>query len=276
MKKKSGRPQNSEIERLRPKFWYWYIKSLTDLNDSQLDVLFAEDEEGNKYSISDRPRIFESIRLRGTTPSEGDHPRRKYNLIDKVDADPRFKGSKNIITSPFWDLLDSSPHDSDRNTKILNELFKRLNLTRFDYTDKFFWDFMAAPAEQKDRNGISRHFISDFEHNFNHAISFIPDNLDLMALVGALYRESCLSFQLENAIVLSKYFEMFADGCLNTEWKNPSGALLWNIAHERILYGNHKYVSSMSDKDNVYKNLPKSFGVIVNKSDQRYINRFES
>ena len=69
---------------------------------------------------------------------------------------------------------------------------------------------------------------------------------------------------------------MFADGCLNTEWKNPSGALLWNIAHERILYGNHKYVSSMSDKDNVYKNLPKSFGVIVNKSDQRYINRFES
>ena len=129
MKKKSGRPPNSEIERLRPMFWYWYIKSHTDLNDGQLDVLFAEDEDGNKYSMPDRPRIFESIRLRGTTPSEGNHPRRKYNLIDKVNADPRFEVSKNLITSPFWDLLESSPSDLDKNTKILNDIFMRLNLT---------------------------------------------------------------------------------------------------------------------------------------------------
>ncbi len=256
-------------------FWYWYIKSRTDLNDGQLDVLFAEDEDGNKYSMPDRPRIFESIRLRGTTPSEGNHPRRKYNLIDKVNADPRFEGSKNLITSPFWDLLESSPGNIDQNTKTLNEIFKRLNLTRFSYTHKYFWDFMDVPTEQKDRKGISQHFISDFEHIFNHAISYIPDNLDLLALIGTLYRESCLTFQLENAIVLSRYFQMLADGCLNTEWKNPAGAQLWEIAHERIIYGNHKFVSSIRDKNSTNKNIPESFGVIVNKSDQRYIDRFK-
>ena len=136
-------------------------------------------------------------------------------------------------------------------------------------------DYRSAPVEQKDRKGISRDFISNFEHNFNLAISFIPDSLDLLALVGALYRESCLTFQLDDAIVLSRYFSMLANGCLNTEWKNPPGELLLSIAYNRIIRGNHKYVSSMNDKNDLFKNSPKSFGVILNKLDQRYINRFE-
>ena len=134
---------------------------------------------------------------------------------------------------------------------------------------------MDVPTEQKDRKVISQHFISDFEHIFNHAISYIPDNLDLLALVGALYKECCLTFQLENAIVLSRYFEMLADECLNTEWKNPAGAKLWEIAHERIINGNHKFVTSMRDKNGAYKYIPKSFGVIVNKSDQRYLDQLK-
>ena len=143
MKKKSGRPPNSEIERLRAMFWYWYIKSRTDLNDGQLDVFFAEDENGNKYSMPDRPRIFESIRLRGTTPSEGNHPRRKYNLIDKVDADPRFKGSKNLITSPFWDLLDSNPVDIDKNTKNIRIMHLRFaNIPNYFFSNSIETELM--------------------------------------------------------------------------------------------------------------------------------------
>lgn len=270
----AGRKLNSEIERLKPKFWYWYIKSRTDLNDAELDVLFAEDENGRKYTTADRPRMFESIRKHGTTPSDGSHRLRRFNLIDKVENYPSFSGSKNIFTSPFWDLLQSNPIYLDKNNEILEASFKRLNLTRLDFDHKYFWDFMDVPFDSNDRKGISPHLISDFEHIFNLAICNISDNLDLLALIGALYRESCLTFQLENAIVLSRYFEMLADGCLNTEWKNPAGALLWDIAHERVIYGNHNFVTSMRDKNNIYKNNPKSFGVIVNKLDQRYIDRF--
>ncbi len=53
---------------------------------------------------------------------------------------------------------------------------------------------MDVPAEQKDRKGIGRHFISDFEQRFNKAVSRIPDDLGLLALFGALYRESCFTF----------------------------------------------------------------------------------
>lgn len=270
----AGRNPNSEIERLKPKYWYWYIKSRTDLSDAKLDVLFAEDESGRKYSSADRPRIFESIRKNGTTPSNGSHRLRKFNLIDKVDNHPSFTGSKNIFTSPFWDLLQSSPINLDKNNEILNTLFKRLNLTRFDFGHKYFWDFMDVPIDQNNRQGITPHFISDYEHIFTKTISNIPDSLDLLALISALYRESCLSFQLENAIVLSGFFQMVSDACLNTEWKNPAGALIWEISNERIIHGNYKYETSMRDKNNIYKNIPKSFGVIVNKSDQRYIDLF--
>ena len=166
--------------------------------------------------------------------------------------------------------------DLDKNNEILDASFERLNLTRLAVDDGYFWEFMDVPANPKKRKGISQHYISEFEHSFNLAISNIPDNLDLLALIGALYRESCLTFQLSNANVLSNYFQMISDVCLNTKWENPAGALLWEIAHERVIYGNFKYVTSMRDKDNIYKNIPKSFGVIVNKLDQRYIDRFES
>lgn len=272
----AGRKQNSEIDRLKPKFWYWYIKSRTNLSDAKLDILFAEDESGRKYTSADRPRIFESIRKNGTTPSNGSHRLRKFNLIDKVDAHPDFSGSKNVFTSPFWDLLQLSPIDPDKNNKILDICFKKLNLTRLDYGHQYFWDFMDVPFDPNDKQGISPYYISDFEHIFHKAINFIPESLDLLALIGALYRESCLTFQLENAIVLSRYFQMISDACLNTEWHNPAGALLWEIAHERLINGNYKYETSVRDKNNIYKNIPKSFGVIVNKLDQRYIDRFEA
>jgi len=271
----AGRYPNSEIERLKPKFWYWYIKSRTNMNDAELDILFAEDESGRKYSSADRPRIFESIRKNGTTPSDGSHRLRKFNLIDKVDAHPSFSGSKNVFTSPFWDLLQPEPIDLDKNNEILDASLKKLNLIRLNYGHEYFWDFMDVPFNPNDRQGISPYFISDFEHIFHKAISNIPDNLDLLALIGALYRESCLTFQLENAIVLSRYFQMVSDACLNTEWHNPAGALIWEIAHERIINGNYKYETSMRDKKGSYKNIPKSYGVIVNKLDPRYIDKFK-
>ena len=65
-------------------------------------------------------------------------------------------------------------------------------------------------------------------------------------------------------------------GPLKIQTELATQGLFVGLNRIKRLYGNHKYVSSMSDKNNVYKNLPKSFGVIVNKSDQRYINRFES
>lgn len=272
----AGRKPNSEIDRLIPRYWYWYIRSRTEMKDGALDVLFAEDEHGGKYSMVGRPTMFESIRTKGTTPSVGNHRLRKFNLIDKVDNHPSFSGSKKIFTSPFWDLIQSNPNDLNKNNEILDASLERLNLTRLAAEHENFWEFIDVPANPKKRKGISQHFISEYEHLFNLAISNIPDNLDLLALTGALYRESCLSFQLSNANVLSNYFQMISDACLNTEWENPAGALLWEIAHERIIYGNFKYVTSMRDKNNIYKNIPKSFGVIVNKLDQRYIDRFGS
>ncbi|HEY0561952.1 MAG TPA: hypothetical protein VGD04_01375, partial [Methylophilus sp.] len=263
-----------EIDRLIPRYWYWYIRSRTEMNDGELDILFAEDANGEKYDMAGRPTMFESIRVKGNTPSNGSHPLRKFSLIDKVDNHPSFNGSKKIFTSPFWDLIQSNPIDLKKNNEILELSFERLNLTRLAIDHKYFGDFMNAPVNPKKRKGISRYHISEFEHSFNLAISNIPDNLDLLALIGALYRESCLTFQLNNANVLSNYFQMVSDSCLNTEWENPAGALLWDIAHERILYGNFEYVTSMRDENNIYKNIPKSFGVIVNKLDQRFKDRF--
>ncbi|NOS95641.1 MAG: hypothetical protein HOP26_04380 [Methylotenera sp.] len=274
----AGRKPNTEIERLKQKYWYWYIKSRTDLNDPQLDILFAEDESGRKYTYADRPRMFESIRERGTTPSDGSHRLRKFNLIDKVENHPSFHGSKKIYTSPFWDLLQSNPFDLDKNNEILETSLKKLNLVRINPEHEHFWDFIDVPFNQNKERNISPDDIcdSDYEDIFNKTIFHFTNKLDLLALIGALYRESCLTFQLENAMCLSDYFRVVSDTCLNTEWKNPAGALILEIAHERIIYGNYKYETSMRNKSNIYKDNPKSLGLIVNKSDSRFIDIFGS
>jgi hypothetical protein len=51
---------------------------------------------------------------------------------------------------------------------------------------------------------------------------------------------------------------MISDARLNTEWENPAGALLWEITHERVVYGNFTYETSMIDKKIFQNHLESS------------------
>lgn len=104
--RKSGRPKGDiELRKLRSKTWYLSIKTKENLNDSQLDILFGPDDgDGKRRVSSDRLKIFEAIRKNGSIPSDGTMGGRGFNLIERVDADPSYSGTANIINSPFWTL----------------------------------------------------------------------------------------------------------------------------------------------------------------------------
>lgn len=266
----AGRKKKSIIERTKSKYWYFEVKSRTDLSDSMLDVLFAEDLNGNKYSSADRPRIFESIRKNGTAPSNGTHRLRNFNLIDKVDAHQDFSGTKKVYTSPFWDLLELDPSDLIKNNKIIDACLERLNLSRVHCSHEHFWKFWNCPQNQSERMGLSNDNISNFEHTFHKAIQEIPDSLDILALIGALYRECFLTYRLKNAVVLSNYFEKISEAILLIS-QNQIGKLVWSIATNRIIHGNLEDNFSTNIDEIFLKIQPKSYAVIVNKENPVFI-----
>lgn len=128
--RKIGRPVRDPAVRIRTLLWYWSVRSNSGLNDGKLDLLFSDDEaEGRKRSYADRKRIFEDIRKHGRSISNGQHHKRAFNLIERVDSYTGLKGSKRIYQSPLWRLIDDkSPSlESTKNILLEIEIFEVLN-----------------------------------------------------------------------------------------------------------------------------------------------------
>jgi hypothetical protein len=132
-KQRRGRPCATPVDRLRAKFWYYAVKSRTTLSDYQLDLFFLEKLGRRPEDPQKRARIFETIRLHGTLPSTGKHPKRDFDLIKLVDEEAAFAGTAEIFHSPYWQLLTSNDADIAVYNQIAQEMMARLGLTRLDY-----------------------------------------------------------------------------------------------------------------------------------------------
>jgi hypothetical protein len=89
--------------------WAWYaeIKRRCNWSDYQLDFEFALTEEGrSSIEPDERPRTFEWIRKAARKPRGLDRRWRSMrDLVDTVDRDPRFAGTKALYDAEIWSLL---------------------------------------------------------------------------------------------------------------------------------------------------------------------------
>lgn len=130
-KKRGGQPKHW-AEEARVWTWYRYIKSKCDLSDYVLDKLFAWAENAQiEMSIDDRPRTFEWIRKKARKPRGIKNKwRTMNNLVDTVDQDERFHGSKKLYHSYFWTLLQKTTHSIKEITSQVESLLQEYQLVR--------------------------------------------------------------------------------------------------------------------------------------------------
>ena len=204
-KKKRGRPPADITNKFRAEMWYLAVKARGNWSDYELDLKFGYDKEDNKNDTPDgsaRKRIFETIRTKRTLPSLGNHPKRNFDLVARVDKHPNFKGTSDIFHSAFWEIVSRRQISISETNEIVCHYFKKYNVLRLKQDQESMLRWISPRSEEAE-------FINELPTSEQYRlwlrvlIDKIPLNIDLLAFIGALYREAYLCGALEIALILS-------------------------------------------------------------------------
>ena len=232
-----GRPAKAAVEHLRVRVWYLAVKTRKSWSDYRLDQEFAWENDRNERKGADRLRVFETIRRRSVSPSSGRHPKRQFDLIAKVDAHPDFAGTSAIYFSPFWTLLQGSFMELPEIHEFTKEQLMRCGIHR--PTGKFsaihVEKFPLFDAEQTELDCEDWDLPQVYEASLRAAITDLPVNLDLLALLGGLFREAYLVCALEIAVCLKELFLHALNAFCAQHWLDDADIDLLDMAEEKIL-----------------------------------------
>jgi len=274
MANKKGRPKRSVIDELRVKLWYQSIKSRSGWSDYKLDMEFGQAEGSCTTDGALRTRVFDVIRRKGTLPSRANHHRRSFDLIARVDSHPNFHGSRALFDSLFWDLLHLPPRDLDTTTQFVEMCLDRLGLTRLTGNDALTWLwFSEVKTYDPKQPSLKRGGAGAFEATIQQATQALPNDLDLIALYGALYRESCISFNLESAEIAGALFKISLASFFEATWTGETGAALTDIAIYRVIHGMTNYLPSSGGSSISQELAIVPHGFVVSKNNP-LLNKF--
>ncbi|MBX9297284.1 hypothetical protein K5M33_15770 [Chromobacterium vaccinii] len=241
--KRTGRPRHSPVERLRAKLWYYAVKSRTSLSDYQLDLFFLEKLGRRPKDPQMRSRIFETIRLRGTLPSNGNHPKRDFDLIQLVEEEAAFAGTAELFYSPFWQLLTRNDFDIAVYHDIAQAAMGRLGLARTDYYgEKAIRNICYLGYEKVIPNlPMSNDYMYKmYGKMLQEAMKSSSPTLDNLVLLGALFREAYLACALEIAIQIRNYYCELLTDYVCQDWLDPISKTLQEIGEGYLVFS-HAY-----------------------------------
>lgn len=228
---KLGRPPTSPVDRLRIKVWYWFVRS-QGWSDYKLDVEFANSNPTEKTDGANRVRTFERIRKGGVLPN-----RRSYDLIDRLDRHPRFKGSAAYYHSSFWDLLKSNSMQLADAQKFVTKAMLAHKIWRPSVKLEMALNILYGESNVTQ---VERRYLMNLESILNER----SIDLEVLALVGGLFREAYLACSLETAVILKRvYSELIRKYSLN-EWLGEIRNDFLEVAEMQVLYWNVGNVSS--------------------------------
>lgn len=187
-----GRPPRDPIDQLRARIWYWHVRGRSDLSDYALSRRFAPRISS---ANGDAPKAFERIRRRGVVPSDGNHQRRDFSLVARVDADPEFRGTRDVYESPFWDLVRNPSMNVNEIRSMIDRLMVILGLAR---PSPIMWGTLGRPFPARKPDRLYREGLKKIVAH---------RNLNALALLAALFREALLFVELQYAMLLQNEFE---------------------------------------------------------------------
>lgn len=194
-----------------------------------LDVEFARMSDGSRCTSAERTHVFEHARDRGAPLP--------IDVIERLAEVPGLALIKHIAASSFWPLLVTPPATRTAAQRMVGRCLERLNLVRLSVEQEEAWlarkwqQAIAADTrkEWQDEDKLVRSQIENLAAEYQQ-------NLDLVALLGALYREACLGFEPDAACYLGMRFWMLLEDFFScTQFDAISGDLS-DFAVNRIIY----------------------------------------
>jgi len=196
---------------------------------SELDIEYARNPDGSKRSTADRRHVFEHAKSRGKPLPE--------DVIERLESDPDMRGIRAMSDSTFWSLLKKPPSTLKAAQLFVDRCLKKLRLVRLPVGLEEEWlSRKWRAAKQLDANVQWREGDELVRDRIEQLAQQYSNNLDLTALLGALYREACLSFEPEAASYLGiRFWMLLEDFLAQPEFTSIDGDLL-DFAVSRIIY----------------------------------------
>ncbi|AXE35467.1 hypothetical protein [Chromobacterium phragmitis] len=241
--KRTGRPRQSPVDRLRAKHWYYAVKSRTTLSDYQLDLFFLEKLGRRPKDPQMRSRIFETIRLHGTLPSNGNHPKRDFDLIQLVEEEADFVGTAELFYSPYWQLLTRNDFDIAVYHDIAQAAMDRLGLARTDYYGEKAIRNICHQGYEKVMPSLPMpkdYMCKMYGKMLQEVMKSSSPTLDNLVLLGALFREAYLACALEIAIQIRDCYCELLTNYVCQDWLDPISKKLQEIGEGYLVFS-HAY-----------------------------------
>lgn len=264
--KRLGRPPgDQDLRRLRSAIWYQAVKSVEDLNDCQLDILFGTGKGEEPRNSADRIKMFEAIRVNRSIPSSGGSGRRNFDLVARVNAYPGYGDTAAIIQSPLWRLLEKKPMPlNDLRIMVLQCFLNIDSPYKVEYLDVEGSDFLQAVEFDDSEQFFEEYFEYQNEagNSYFNAMARmfykLEPSLDYIALLAALSYEAIEGGNMAAAANIVKSLRIILKEYCEQEWLGHLGEELYQLVISRV--------RAVLNKDNLH-DLPSYISMLSTLSN---------
>ena len=201
----AGQPPLDIAVRCRNWLWYWIVKELSGLSDGKLDKQFA-----GAAGVGDRPRTFYRYRTFGSSPADiRGYRKNGLSVYCAVHGEGHagyllYEHARLAFESALWELIAKPGISVARCREIVGVLVSRRGLTRIAQEEAEVLEGLIDDPNLLVRLGLAR--------NAEQMIEPLLDqiDLDLIALLGALYKIALATGELQRALVLQSALERAA------------------------------------------------------------------
>lgn len=159
------------------------------------------------------------------------------DVVKRLAEVPGLALIKHLAASMFWPLLVKPPETRAAATRMVKCCLKRLNLVRLSVDQEEVW--LARKWQQVLAADKKAEWLEEDSHvrrRIENLLAQHPQNLDFVALLGALYREACLSFEPDAACYLGMRYWMLLEDFFSGPLFDAISGELCDYAVNRIIY----------------------------------------
>jgi hypothetical protein len=263
--RKRGRPSDSYAKALKARTQYTWARERTGLNDSQLDAKYSGKAQGQARDSADRTYDFSNAKY----PYKG-RPL-PQDVVLALETDPATQGILHITRSVFWKILAEPAETCAKATAQVKMCLRPLGLIRLPLLHEERWVAMVRQRSVKERLVDVERFdeSSDIARvRLEQLIAQYPRNLDIVALLAALYLEAHFSFEPACAEWLGIRFWTCLQYFLSQDGLRAMEGVLDEYAVNRIVYGRSERESRKAFNPRSSHRLPgHGIGVLLPKDD---------
>jgi len=155
------------------------------------------------------------------------------DVLDRLDLDPDFVGIRSLSGSQFWKLIEAPLLTLDEAISFVQECLKRLGLVRLTVGLEEEW----LLAERLLDSHPTKDEVDLAWESLQKIVDMKPLQLDVVALIGGLYREAYLSYEFDAAKKLGVMFWCALEDFLMHPQLQEMDSGFLDYAVNRILFG---------------------------------------